>query len=61
MFLYRKGNQSFGMCKQKEEKTSRNLIFFIKHSFHYSEFIRFTLYQPISIQESYFLSYIMCF
>lgn len=26
MFLYRKGNQSFGMCKQKEEKISRNLI-----------------------------------
>lgn len=49
------------MCKQKEEKNIKKLDFFIKHSFHYSEFIRFTLYQPISIQESYFLSYIMCF
>ena len=28
IFLYRKGNQSFGMCKQKEEKNIKMLDFF---------------------------------
>lgn len=27
MFLYRKGNQSFGMCKQKGEKNIKKLDF----------------------------------
>lgn len=30
MFLYRKGNQSFGMCKQKGEKNIKILDFLLK-------------------------------
>lgn len=36
MFRYRKGNQSFEMCKQKREKNIKKLDFFIKHCFHYN-------------------------
>lgn len=30
MFLYRKGNQSFGMCKQKGKKNIKILDFFLQ-------------------------------
>lgn len=33
MFLYRKGNQSFGMCKQKGEKNIKALDFSLNTAF----------------------------